>query len=71
MAIFNAALKSGCGPTGVYSAFCESKDDLNEPAAEAWGEGSTVVCLNTDAGRVPTVHVKLPDGSWNEVANNG
>ena len=27
MAIFNAALKSGCGPTGVYSAFCESKDD--------------------------------------------
>lgn len=67
MAIFNATLKSGDGPSGVYSAFCESKDDLDEPAAEAWSDGSTVVCLNTDAGRVPTVHVKLPDGSWSEV----
>ena len=71
MAIFDAVLIGGQGPTGKYKAFCESKADLEEPAAEAWGEGSTVVCLNTDAGRVPSVHVKLPDGSWNEVANNG
>lgn len=70
MAIFNATLQSGNGPSGVYSAFCEKQDDLDAPAAEAWGEGSTVVCLNTDAGRVPTVHVKLPGGSWNEVASN-
>ena len=71
MAIFNATLQSGNGPSGVFSAFCESKTDLTAPAAAAWGEGSTVVCLNADAGRVPTVHVKLPDGSWNEVASNG
>lgn len=71
MAIFYATIQSGAGPGSVYSAFCESKDDLTAPAAEAWGEGSTVVCLNTDAGRVPTTHVKLPDGSWNEVAVNG
>ena len=71
MAIFNATIKSGTGPCGVYSAFCESKEDLTAPAAAAGGEGSTVVCLNTAAGRVPTVHVKLPDGSWNEVAGNG
>lgn len=69
MAIFNATLKSGDGPSGVYSAFCESKTDLAAPAAEAWGAGSTVVCLNTDAGSVPTVHVKLPGGSWNEVVS--
>lgn len=71
MAIFNATLKSGAGPSGVYSAFCETKADLADPAAEAWGEGSAVVCLNIDSDRVPSVHVKLPDGSWNEVAGNG
>jgi len=71
MAIFNATLKSGTGPSGVYSAFCEIKDDLTAPAAEAWGEGSVVVCLNTDSGGAVSVHVKLPDGSWNEVAGNG
>lgn len=67
MAIFNATLKSGSGPSGVYSAFCEEQDDLNEPAAEDWGAGSVVVCLNTDGDKKPTVNVKLPDGRWNEV----
>lgn len=67
MAIFNATIKSGAGTNGVYSAFCEGKADLEEPAAAAWGAGSVVVCLNTNTDRVPSVHVKLPDGSWSEV----
>ena len=80
MAIFNATIQSGAGPCGVYVAFCEDKEDLTAPAAEAWGEGSTVVCLNTKIGgvkrdqsvpSVPSIHVKLPDGSWNEVSNGG
>lgn len=65
--IFNATLVSGCGPSGVYKAFCEEQADLDAPAAEDWGAGSTVVCLNTDGDKSPTVHVKLPDGTWNEV----
>lgn len=68
MAIFNATLISGTGPTGVYKAFCESKEDLALPAAEAWGAGSTVVCLNTAGDKAPTIHTKLPDGTWNEAA---
>lgn len=67
MAIFNATLKSGSGPSGVYSAFCEEQDDLDAPAAEAWGAGSVAVCLNTDVDNKPTIHVKLPDGRWSEV----
>ena len=77
MAIFNATLQSGNGPSGVYSAFCEDREDLTAPAAEAWGEGSTVVCLNTKIGgskreqSVPSVHVKLPDGRWIEASSDG
>lgn len=64
MSIFNATLISGTGPTGVYKAFCETKADLESPAADAWGPGSAVVCMNTDIDEKPTGHVKLPDGSW-------
>lgn len=68
MAIFNTNLVSGAGPRGVYRAFCETKDDLESPACAAWGPGSLVVCLNTDGDKKRTKHVKLPDGTWNEVA---
>lgn len=64
MAIFNATLISGTGPTGVYKAFCETKEDLVAPAAKPWAPGSAVVCMNTDTDEKPTGHVKLPDGSW-------
>ena len=69
MAIFNANLVSGTQQHGVYRAFCESKDDLASPAAEAWEAGSLVVCLNTDGDRTISKHVKLPDGTWNEVSD--
>ena len=68
MAIFNAVLKSGNAPDGVFSAFCEAKADLTSPAAAPWAAGSVVVCLNKAGDRKPTTHVKLPDGTWNEVA---
>ena len=68
MAIFNPVLKSGKTPDGVFCAFCENKSDLTSPAAAAWSAGSVVVCLNTSGDKKPTVHVKLPDGTWNEVA---
>lgn len=71
MAIFDASLKSGKAPDGVFTAFCETSADITDPATDVWAAGSVMVCLNTDAGRVPSVHVKLPGGSWNEVANNG
>lgn len=68
MAIFNANLVSGTAPDGVFRAFCETKADLASPACEAWRPGSLVVCLNTDVDNVISEHVKLPDGTWNEVA---
>lgn len=71
MAIFNANLISGIAPSGVFRAFCEEKTDLTSPACETWQAGSLVVCLNTAGDKKPTEHIKLPDGSWNEVANNG
>ena len=68
MAIFNASLQSGKAPTGVFVAFCEAKADLTSPAAEPWAAGSVVICLNKAGDKKPTTHVKLPDGTWNEVA---
>ena len=73
MAIFDAVLIGGQGPTGKYKAFCERKEDMEDPAAEAWAEGSAVVCLNLDTdstGQSPSVHVRLPDGSWSGIADN-
>lgn len=67
MAIFNATLQSGKAPDGVFCAFCESADDITDPAADVWAPGSVLVCLNTDDDNKPTVYVKLPDKSWNEV----
>ena len=68
MAIFNATLQSGKAPDGVFSAFCETSADLTSPAAAEWAAGSVVVCLNTSSATTkPTVYVKLPDGTWNEV----
>lgn len=67
MAIFNASLVSGKAPDGVFRAFCETSADITSPATDAWADGSVLVCLNTDDDDVPTVYVKLPDGSWNEV----
>ena len=76
MAIFDATLVGGSGPAGKYRAFAEQKDDLDSPAAEAWAPGSLVVSLNLDedsTGQSPSVHVKLPDGSWSgiEEADDG
>lgn len=68
MAIFNATLVSGTKENGTWKAFCEAKADLNSPAAASWREGSVVVCLNKSGDKKPTVHVKLPDETWNEVA---
>lgn len=67
MAIFNASLKSGKTPDGVFTAFCETAADITDPATDVWAAGSAIVCLNTDGDNVPTVYVKLPDGTWNEV----
>lgn len=65
MAIFGATLISGQAPRGVFKAFCETQDDMDSPAAEAWLESSVIVCMNTDTeDKKPTGHVKLPDGSW-------
>lgn len=69
MAIFNANLISGVAPTGVFRAFCETKADLESPACASWSDGSLVVCLNKDVDRKLTKHIKLPDGTWNEVAD--
>lgn len=69
MAIFNANLISGQAPNGVFRAFCENKSDLNSPACAPWGAGSLVICLNKSVDRKLTEHVKLPDGTWNEVAD--
>ena len=69
MAIFNANLISGTAPTGVFRAFCETKADLDSPACAEWAAGSLVVCLNKSSDRKITEHVKLPDGTWNEVAD--
>ena len=69
MAIFNATLQSGKTPDGVFTAFCETTEDLEAPAAEAWDKGSVIVCLNTDGDKVPATYVKLPDGTWSEVSN--
>ena len=68
MAIFNCNLISGVAPTGVFRAFCEAKADLDSPACAVWSEGSLVVCLNKAGDKKPTTHIKLPDGTWNEVA---
>ena len=68
MAIFNTNLISGSSPYGVFRAFCEEKTDLQAPACACWKPGSLVVCLNTDGDGKATFHVKLPDGSWQEVA---
>lgn len=68
MAIFNPNLISGNQQRGVYRAFAESKDDLESPACASWQPGSLVVCLNTDVDNAISEHVKLPDGTWNEVA---
>lgn len=67
MAIFNASLQSGTAPDGVFVAFCESSDDITSPATDCWAAGSVLVNLNTDEDSRPTTHVKLPDGTWNEV----
>ena len=67
MAIFNASLQSGAAPYGVFVAFCEEKADLGSPAAAAWAAGSVVICLNKSGDKKPTTHIKLPDGTWNEV----
>lgn len=68
MAIFNASLKAGKTPDGVFCGFCETSADITDPATDVWAAGSVLVCLNTDGDNVPTVYVKLPDGTWNEVA---
>jgi len=68
MAIFNANLISGNKPNGVFRAFCEEKSDLTSPAAEPWAPGSLVICLNKSGDKKLTEHVKLPDGTWNEVS---
>lgn len=70
MAIFDAVLIGGSGPTGKYKAFCETKNDLKAPAPKAWAEGSAVVCLNLDedsTGQSPTVHVRLPAGGYSGI----
>lgn len=69
MAIFNPNLISGTAPNGVFRAFCESKSDLTSPACANWQPGSLVVCLNTAGDKKMTQHVKLPDGTWNEVSD--
>lgn len=68
MAIFNASLQSGKTPDGVFCAFCEEPADITSPATDCWAAGSVIVCLNTDSDNTPSIHVKLPDGTWNEVA---
>ncbi len=70
MAIFNATLKSGKTPDGVFCGFCETAADITTPATDAWAAGSVLVCLNTSTTDVPTTYVKLPDGTWNEVKND-
>lgn len=67
MAIFNASLKAGKTPDGVFCGFCETSTDITDPATDVWAAGSVLVCLNTDGDNAPTVYVKLPDGTWNEV----
>lgn len=69
MAIFNASLKAGQKPNGVFCGFCETSADITDPATDVWAAGSVLVCLNTDGDNVPTVYVKLPSGSWNEVSS--
>jgi hypothetical protein len=69
MAIFNASLKSGKAPDGVFAAFCETSADITDPATDVWAAGSVLVCLNTDDDKVPTTYVKLPEGEWSEVSN--
>lgn len=69
MALFNCNLISGNKPTGVFRAFCEEKSDLTSPACAAWAAGSLVVCLNKSGTKKITEHIKLPDGTWNEVAD--
>lgn len=66
--IFNCNLISGSSPTGVFRAFCEEKSDLTSPACAAWEAGSLVVCLNVSGTKKTSKHIKLPDGTWNEVA---
>ena len=68
MAIFNTNLISGTTPTGVFRAFCEEKTDLTSPACASWEAGSLVVCLNVSGDKKITKHIKLPNGTWNEVA---
>lgn len=68
MAVFNANLVSGQAPAGVFRAFCEEKSDLNSPACADWLPGSLVVCLNKSGDKTISKHIKLPDGTWNEVA---
>lgn len=70
MAIFNATLVSGSGPTGVYKAFAHEKNDLKDPAAKSWGEGSAIVVLNLTedpTGQSPSIHVKLPEGGFSGI----
>lgn len=67
MAIFYPSLVSGKTPDGVFRAFCETSSDITSPATDCWAAGSVLVNLNTNTDDVPTVHVKLPDGTWNEV----
>ena len=70
MAIFDAVLVGGSGPSGKYKAFAEKKADLQTEETLPWGEGSAVVCLNLDedaTGQSPSVHVKLPAGSWSGI----
>lgn len=69
MAIFNATLKSGNKPDGVFCGFCETSADITDPATDVWAPGSVLVCLNTDDDKVPTTYVKLPGGEWSEVSN--
>lgn len=67
MAIFNASLQSGKTPDGVFVGFCETAADITDPATDVWAAGSVLVCLNTDTDSKPTIYVKLPSGTWNEV----
>ena len=69
MALFNCNLVSGRAPRGVFRAFCEEKSDLTSPACAEWDAGSLVVCLNKSGDKKITEHIKLPDGTWNEVAD--